>query len=63
MDPPPEVKAAFDATVAPIWARIHANQAQAQSLTRIRDTLLPRLISGQIRLPEATPEAGLALAN
>jgi len=25
--------------------------------------LLPRLISGQIRLPEATPEAGLALAN
>lgn len=63
MDPPPEVKAAFDATVAPIWARIHATQAQAQSLTRIRDTLLPRLISGQIRLPEATPEAGLALAN
>lgn len=63
MDPPPAVKAAFDATVAPIWARIHANQAQAQTLTRTRDTLLPRLISGQIRLPEATPEAGLALAN
>lgn len=53
MDPPPEVKAAFDATVAPIWARIHANQAQVQSLTEIRDALLPRLISGQLRLPVA----------
>ena len=52
MDPPPAVKAAFDATVAPIWARIHANQAQAQSLISIRDALLPRLISGQLRLPE-----------
>ncbi len=53
MDPPPEVKTAFDATVAPIWARIHANQAQAQSLVGLRDTLLPRLISGQLRLPQA----------
>jgi len=60
MDPPSEVKAAFDATVAPIWARIHANQAQAQSLTEIRDTLLPRLISGQLRLPEAVAEAAAA---
>ena len=61
MDPPPDVKAAFDATVAPIWARIHANQAQAQSLTQIRDTLLPRLISGQLRLPDAA-NADSALA-
>jgi type I restriction enzyme S subunit len=53
MDPPPEVKSAFDATVAPIWARIHANQAQAQTLVGLRDTLLPRLISGQLRLPQA----------
>ncbi|MBP5990989.1 MAG: restriction endonuclease subunit S [Piscinibacter sp.] len=60
MDPPPAVKAAFDATVAPIWARIHANQAQAQSLTQIRDALLPRLISGQLRLPEAAAEAATA---
>lgn len=53
MDPPAEVKAAFDAAVAPIWARIHANQAQGRSLAHLRDTLLPRLISGQLRLPEA----------
>ncbi len=61
MDPPPEVKAAFDATVAPIWARIHANQAQAQGLAELRDALLPRLISGQLRLPDAEAIAEAAL--
>jgi type I restriction enzyme S subunit len=60
MDPPPDVKAAFDAMVAPIWGRIHANQAQAQSLMQIRDALLPRLISGQLLLPDAAVEGGLA---
>lgn len=53
MNPPSGVKAAFDAAVAPIWARIHVNQAQARSLADLRDTLLPRLISGQLRLPPA----------
>ncbi len=28
---------------------------QAQTLATLRDTLLPRLISGQLRLPEAAP--------
>lgn len=51
--PPTALRAAFDACVAPLWSRIHANQAQAQTLTSLRDTLLPRLISGQLRLPEA----------
>lgn len=30
-----------------------SNRKQAQTLTQLRDTLLPRLISGQLRLPEA----------
>ncbi|WP_123727964.1 restriction endonuclease subunit S [Pseudomonas protegens] len=30
------------------------NERQAKTLTQLRDTLLPRLISGQLRLPEAT---------
>ena len=29
------------------------NERQSQTLTQLRDTLLPRLISGQLRLPEA----------
>jgi restriction endonuclease S subunit len=49
---PPAIKA-FDAAVDALMARIRANLFQAQTLSTLRDTLLPRLISGQLRLPEA----------
>ena len=32
------------------------NQQQAEALATLRDTLLPRLIAGQLRLPEALVE-------
>jgi type I restriction enzyme S subunit len=41
----------FDLSVGPIHTRISENQKQAQTLATLRDTLLPRLISGQLRLP------------
>ncbi|MFZ2288458.1 MAG: restriction endonuclease subunit S [Halopseudomonas yangmingensis] len=44
---------AFDEIVAVVREKIFANSQQAQTLTQLRDTLLPRLISGQLRLPEA----------
>lgn len=44
---------AFDEIVAGVREKIFANSQQAQTLTQLRDTLLPRLISGQLRLPEA----------
>ena len=53
LNPPADVKAVFEAIATPIWKRIHANQAAIQSLATLRDTLLPRLISGQLRLPDA----------
>ncbi|GAA0756124.1 restriction endonuclease subunit S [Ideonella azotifigens] len=53
LTPPVALQMAFDQVAAAIWSRIHANQAQAQVLAQCRDTLLPRLISGQVRLPEA----------
>ena len=37
----------------PLIDHIVSNALQAQTLTTLRDTLLPRLISGQLRLPEA----------
>ena len=37
----------------PILERYIANSLQAKDLAELRDTLLPRLISGQLRLPEA----------
>ena len=46
---------AMDAYFAPLLARGIENELQAHTLTTLRDTLLPRLISGQLRLPDALP--------
>jgi type I restriction enzyme S subunit len=37
----------------PIYGRIEANWAESRTLKELRDTLLPKLISGEIRVPEA----------
>ena len=57
-----EAIATYDATVAPLMERTRANLMQSPTLTTLRDTLLPRLISGQLRLPEATAIVDEALA-
>ena len=56
MNPADALKAVFDDRVAPLWAKIQDGQAQAQTLATLRDTLLPRLISGQLRLSDAAIE-------
>ena len=48
---------AFLAHASPLFGRLVSNEQQAQTLATLRDTLLPRLISGQLRLPEAMTEA------
>jgi type I restriction enzyme S subunit len=50
--PPHEVLLAFDEIVSPLRQKIFAHSEQAQTLATLRDTLLPRLISGQLRLPD-----------
>ncbi|AMP12303.1 restriction endonuclease subunit S [Collimonas pratensis] len=55
--PPVEVvKKLYGAGIEQIDACKRMNQQQIRTLTSIRDTLLPRLISGQLRLPEAARE-------
>lgn len=51
--PPLSELAAFGETVRPWFARISANHRYSRTLTALRDTLLPKLISGEIRVPEA----------
>jgi type I restriction enzyme S subunit len=60
--PPLPLRLAFHDLASGLWSKIQANQAQAQSLVALRDTLLPRLISGQLRLPEAQAQLEDALA-
>ncbi|MDH1994064.1 restriction endonuclease subunit S [Aeromonas caviae] len=51
--PDESIISAFTDLAEPLFARLVANEQQAQTLAQLRDTLLPKLISGQLRLPEA----------
>jgi type I restriction enzyme S subunit len=53
--PSHEALLAFDEIVSPLRQKIFTNSEQAQTLANLRDTLLPRLISGQLRLPDSAP--------
>ena len=58
--PPIEVLREFETVAGAIGARRQANIDTIRTLGTLRDTLLPRLISGQLRLPEAAAEAAAA---
>ena len=49
--PTPDVTCHFNKIAESLIRGIIENQEQAQTLSTLRDTLLPRLISGQLRLP------------
>jgi len=51
--PPENLLTSFESIVTPIDAAIENNEKKLRCLTQLRDTLLPRLISGQLRLSEA----------
>lgn len=53
--------AAFDKTVGPLYQRIAANERESRTLAQTRDLLLPKLLSGEIRLPDAEREVADAL--
>ena len=49
--PPSEVVQQFMEAASALFEKLIENEKQAQTLATLRDTLLPRLISGQLRLP------------
>lgn len=53
VEPSVEALRAFDEVASPIDQRIVENEGQVRTLSSLRDTLLPQLISGQLRLREA----------
>jgi type I restriction enzyme, S subunit len=58
LSPPLALQAEFTSRVEPMWAAIHAHQAESQGLADLRDTLLPKLLSGELSVPEVLAEAG-----
>ena len=47
--PPQEKLQAFDKIIQPAFQKIKINQSQIQTLQKLRDTLLPKLMSGKVR--------------
>ncbi len=50
--PPRDLVAAFEARVAAVDRRIEVNEHESRTLSALRDTLLPKLISGEVRLKD-----------
>lgn len=50
--PPKERVEEFDQVVEPLFDKVKSNQVQTQSLTKLRDTLLPKLMSGEVRVEQ-----------
>lgn len=48
--PPKEKLNKFSEIVSSSWQKIHSNQKQIQNLQKLRDTLLPKLMSGEVRV-------------
>ena len=53
VQPPTDLRVCFAEMVKPMFTQIQAGVSRAENLVELRDTLLPRLISGKLRLPEA----------
>ena len=52
--PPVELMDRFMEQCGPWFEKIRSNQLQIQALTALRDTLLPKLMSGEVRVEETT---------
>ncbi len=48
--PPTGVFDAFDKSVGPLYARIVSDERESRALAALRDTLLPKLFSGELRV-------------
>ncbi|AUZ77354.1 MULTISPECIES: restriction endonuclease subunit S [Aeromonas] len=49
----PEGMKKFDIAIAPLFDQLVSNAQQSRSLAQLRDTLLPKLISGELRVGDA----------
>jgi type I restriction enzyme, S subunit len=59
--PTPKITAAFDKLVEPLLGQIRANLHQSRTLATLRDTLLPKLLSGELSAAKTTSRIGEAL--
>jgi type I restriction enzyme S subunit len=51
--PPAEILEAANKYIRPLYARIHQDEKQSRTLVALREALLPRLLSGELRVKDA----------
>jgi type I restriction enzyme S subunit len=56
--PNARVGESFSSIVRPLFSRMDVAQMESDSLGKVRDTLLPKLISGELRVPDAEKIVG-----
>ena len=56
----PKVCEAFTKTVAPLFAKFRANADESKTLGKVRDLLLPKLMSGEVCVKDAERQVGEA---
>jgi len=61
VQPPGDVLRAFTHAASPILKRTAASRAESATLAALRDTLLPKLISGDLRIADAEKIVGRAM--
>ncbi|CAK0753974.1 type I restriction enzyme, S subunit [Azospirillaceae bacterium] len=59
--PTQEAQQAFARALEPMWARQESNDREIETLSQLRDLLLPKLMSGEIRLRDAEQAVEAAL--
>jgi type I restriction enzyme S subunit len=59
--PPRPLIGEFEAMLAPIDSRVDVTHQESMTLAALRDTLLPKLISGELRVNDAERLAARAL--
>jgi type I restriction enzyme S subunit len=52
--PPKSIVEAFTKQAAPLVTRILANSKQSRTLATLRDTLLPKLLSGELSVADVS---------
>lgn len=51
--PPEKIRCLFDLITEPLFAKIESNENESRTLAQTRNTLLPQLLSGEIRVGDA----------
>lgn len=59
--PSDPVLTSFTRSAGPLYRQLAENERESRSLAQLRDTLLPKLISGELRVPDAERIVGAAV--